>query len=439
MMFSREKTEASGPVLVGLAIDVSASMRTSIANETDGDLSRLDSLRGAIRDVARQARSTFGPGDAGPGAILNVFAYAFGLTHLPVAVCDFLSLSKAASRFHLAGETPAQHAATRDPHAAIGDIAQEHGRAGWREWVARHLTADEAHQLLANLRQYPALASRLKDILPEVSAGEADLVDRVSRDKGAQAVGTNLVKGLFSKSRRGESLSVGFDAVRLAFRRSEIEKAGRLVRALASAPLDQVLAEERELFELLRTEVGRTLVDEMARLGDTTVAMSDVPSLLNVSDDGVMSVEDFIYGRTPMCEALQLVAERFQRESTRAQAPARSILFLVSDGESTDGNPSGALKRIRSMGVTVVCCYVTNSDVLEPRRLLSSAAPDWDLGARSMFSAASRVEARGEFVKTLKAHGWHVPNRARYFVQLNHSTLLSEFLTAVLPRPDPGG
>lgn len=99
-------------MLVGLAIDVSASMRTSIANETDGDLSRLDSLRGAIRDVARQARSTFGPGDAGPGAILNVFAYAFGLTHLPVAVCDFLSLSKAASRFHLAGETPAQHAAT---------------------------------------------------------------------------------------------------------------------------------------------------------------------------------------------------------------------------------------------------------------------------------------------------------------------------------------
>ena len=82
---------------VGLALDVSGSMRTSLLNTRSEAFSRLDGLQSAIDSLLQEAErlNAFGQSIAGPQ--LRVFAYAFGLTTEPDTVDLFrvLEISQA--------------------------------------------------------------------------------------------------------------------------------------------------------------------------------------------------------------------------------------------------------------------------------------------------------------------------------------------------------
>lgn len=67
------------PLLVGLLIDVSGSMASSIQNRTGGSLNRLESFERSLGEVAAKAKGT---GAAEQKGLIRVFAYGFGFGNL---------------------------------------------------------------------------------------------------------------------------------------------------------------------------------------------------------------------------------------------------------------------------------------------------------------------------------------------------------------------
>lgn len=189
-------------------------------------------------------------------------------------------------------------------------------------------------------------------------------------------------------------------------------------------------AAEQDIRNRITAEIAGLLFEKAGAVGDTTSTPSELAELFDDTGGGKFSdLEPIIYGTTPMVAATDAVVGRFAREP---QHPGEHRMFLlVSDGEPTDGNPLPNLRRLQDQGVVVVTCYVTNHDVVEPRLLRSNADPSWPKEAKLMFEGASVLEGDDLFTRQLLRSGWVVEPKARLFLQVNHSELLSDFVQTV--------
>lgn len=170
----------------------------------------------------------------------------------------------------------------------------------------------------------------------------------------------------------------------------------------------------------------------LAQIGDLTINVGGLHELWGESGAPLKNAEEFIYGATPLCQAIKAVAARFDRERQRRATKSSEVLFLLSDGEPTDGDPLPIAQELRDGGVTIVSCFVTNDDVTSPRRLFHKPEKAWGPGARLMFELASATGSDNPFVGFLERQGWTVPAYSRLFVQVNHSQILEEFVRSLL-------
>ena len=88
-----------------------------------------------------------------------------------------------------------------------------------------------------------------------------------------------------------------------------------------------------------------------------------------------------------------------------------------------------------AQGVTVICCYVTNRDITAPRTPPNTTRWGWSRGAKRMFDGASPVENDHPQVARLRSSRWSITPGSRYFVQVNHSTVLADLVEAALAIP----
>jgi hypothetical protein len=131
--------------------------------------------------------------------------------------------------------------------------------------------------------------------------------------------------------------------------------------------------------------------------------------------------------------AVRLTLGRKTKRTRRPVDPGvTEILFVISDGESTDGEPIAEIAALRRAGTMIVSCYIGPVDAMERVRSLPAAAsPNWDRGAQQLFEFASPVP-RGRHRDYLQEKGWRIPDRARLFIQANHSDVLSEVAELLL-------
>ena len=108
------------------------------------------------------------------------------------------------------------------------------------------------------------------------------------------------------------------------------------------------------------------------------------------------------------------------------------VLFLLSDGEPTDGNPLSIVREIKEMGVSIICCLIDNKDIIDPQILFNQPNPNWNNNACLMFEMASEIEEKSHFARFLLKKGWITNSQAKMFVQLNHSKVLEEFIQIIL-------
>jgi von Willebrand factor type A domain len=137
-----------------------------------------------------------------------------------------------------------------------------------------------------------------------------------------------------------------------------------------------------------------------------------------------------------MKQAMERIQARFERELQKRPQDTASVLFLLSDGAPTDGNPYPVAEVMISKGVTIVSCFITNLDIADPRKLFAEPESHWSKEARLMFDMASNIEDGSDFAQFLMKKGWTISPQGKLFVQLNHSDILEEFISVVLSPLD---
>jgi len=324
--------------LVGLAIDLSGSMATSIRNNTGGQVSRLESFRQSVERLANEAKTRVRESRTKQlQTSINLFAYGFGLRTMNV--CDLLSLIKIG-----------QHVITKEE---IEELKQRYVR-----------------EMQSNYSGY---------------AGLGDLAKQF-----------------------------GFGGL--------VREAESTVRANAEA----------EIRRKIMLEVKRRLEKQLQSVGDTTLSIEEIAQLWESSGETLANAEELIFGNTPMRECMFEVAKRFEREIKLRGRDSAPVLFVLSDGDPTDGDPLPALEQLKPLGITVISCFVTDQDIANPRVLFGNPEPQWSRGAKLMFDMASTVEEDSAFTKFLLHKNWTIKPNARLFVQVNHSAILEEFIRVVI-------
>lgn len=165
--------------------------------------------------------------------------------------------------------------------------------------------------------------------------------------------------------------------------------------------------------------------------GEITYSTSEIVERWKNLRDALNIENRLIGGGTPMRQALRQINDRFQRESQRVSS-GDSVLFILSDGEATDGDPVPEAERMKQEGIRVLSCFVASRDIATPRRLPNEPGRDWPRGATNLFEMASTVNEATEEIGYYKRINWTFEPDSRLFAQVNHSEMLTEMFHSVI-------
>lgn len=185
---------------------------------------------------------------------------------------------------------------------------------------------------------------------------------------------------------------------------------------------------EAEIRHKIMLEIKDRLIDQLKETGEITLTIEQVTDLWTKSGDTLANAEELIYGNTPMNAAFNKISARFEHELRTREKGTIPLLLVVSDGEPTDGDPTPVSNGMKKNGVTIVSCFVTETDVANPRILYGEPLSDWNNGARLMYEMASPIKEDSQILRFLLEKGWSIQPNPRLFVQLNHSVILDEFV-----------
>jgi hypothetical protein len=146
-----------------------------------------------------------------------------------------------------------------------------------------------------------------------------------------------------------------------------------------------------------------------------------------------------MFGATPMYKAFKEVKERFEKERKMSPLTGPPVLFVLSDGEPTDGTSEQILEvadDLKKQGILIISCYVTAHNITHHKKLYSKTENDWPEGAQLMFQCSSILNTQSPFFSYMKEYNWDVEENAHLFAQINQSEILGEFLKAVLSPLD---
>ena len=197
-------------------------------------------------------------------------------------------------------------------------------------------------------------------------------------------------------------------------------------------------ATEESIKEVM--EKGKRLLAELRMVAVNKAAIMSVQSasdILHTSigdqkiteervDEMLRTVEPYIYGRTPFILAMHRSVDLFSHSEF---ANHKKLLFILSDGQPTDGRDP-PVQQLSDLDVTIVSCFITRERGLsDPRHLYSLLDQSWEVPAKFMFEMSSIIKTqnipRALFVKK----GWRIDienNETRLFFQVNHPDVIKD-------------
>lgn len=156
------------------------------------------------------------------------------------------------------------------------------------------------------------------------------------------------------------------------------------------------------------------------------ITKSNTQSELNKEhiSDLVHSVEPFIYGGTPMCKVLASALTTFENIND-----IDKVLFLLTDGEATDGDPSEFISELEQKEILVFVCLLTHDDISHPRKLYYKSDDNWSDAHKKMFELSSTVSTTHSGMTILLENGWELPSEGacKLCIQANHPDVIDDF------------
>lgn len=165
----------------------------------------------------------------------------------------------------------------------------------------------------------------------------------------------------------------------------------------------------------------------LAASREVSRTLKQVVNILPDSLEGDLYSQEFMFGTTPISNALKLASLRFQDKSRKNR---EKILIIISDGNFESDSPLVTATLLKSVGVRIICCLLTSKDIMT--MLLKKKPSRWPIGAKKMFDIASTISSDDEFVKEMNAKGYEIPDGVKLFYQINQSDLLEDVFESIL-------
>ena len=395
--------------LTGILLDVSGSMGRYIKRDTDDDGGPSPWARSIFEVIDNLIKYDVSSEN-------HVFAMGVGAC-TGEDIFDIIGTLKQIQNEDKKTENDVQGPATSWQIKKIFEILKRSGARTVDKWAAEEdaimaLEYREADLLLSKFESDKSFLKKfVEDFLPEACRDwpESPLEDMI---------------GLSYLKRAAQSV---YASVATTFVRATVED----IREVVNKAKPYLLEEAKE---------------KVALLGVTVNSISNVQDASNVlhgcvdekelspkrSQELLESVEPYIYGRTPLFQSIEKAIKLFQASRFSSH---KKLLFILSDGIPSDGHTTDRTRidrlvcDLNTVGVTVVSCFVTDSTQIDPKRLYSEEGPDWDPGAKFLFSLSSKKPTqslpRTMFVK----RDWTVDitnNETHLFLQVNHPDNLRE-------------
>ena len=141
-------------------------------------------------------------------------------------------------------------------------------------------------------------------------------------------------------------------------------------------------------------------------------------------------IKPYIFGGTPMCNALNDAVVIYECSADP------KVLFLLSDGHPSDGDPRPIASRLRDMGVIILTCFLTSHYIANPRRLFDSKESLHDSGKQALFDLSSTMKNVQKPLSYLIDANWELPpsGESRLFIQANSLDVVNEFCDIVVSQ-----
>lgn len=132
-----------------------------------------------------------------------------------------------------------------------------------------------------------------------------------------------------------------------------------------------------------------------------------------------------------MCRALTDAEAVFNETTTNPK-----VLFVLSDGQSTDRDPRPIAERLRGSDVTIVTCFLTSENIDNPRCLFDPKRMFLDRGKQVLFEMSSTMKNTHTPISYLTDANWELPpsGESRLFVQANSVDVVNEFCKIVVSQ-----
>ena len=278
-------------------------------------------------------------------------------------------------------------------------MAKERGAGHVELWIRRYLDENEAKILYHALKHDRQLTQEMMSLIPYSATAMA-------------VSGIDLVGKIFFLDTNFEERKV---CNSYAYKRAKeiISKAIQLHKHLIPRPIKEV----SELFD---------------RLLKRSYNSASSASLHNEIQKLINAIKPYIFGRTPMCLSLCDAENTFRQANTTGP----KVLFILSDGMATDGDPRIIAERLRTSDVTIVTCFLT-SEYIDKSRCLYSPDHCFDLqGKKWLFEMSSIMHNTHAPVSYLVDAGWELPScgESRLFVQANSLDVVNELCETVVSQ-----
>ena len=401
------------PSLIGILLDVSGSMRRRIGEGTDEEggpwaRSIFEVIDNLIKYDIRSDN--------------HIFAIGFGAS-FGEEVFDIIGTLKQIPNEDNVAEGPA----TPEHINQIFDVLEEAGACRVRKWAEVEVVKKALTDNLAAVFLYKFQSDDffLKEFVEKI-------LPPACRDWPKPGVGLYLgaacvaalifppaiLPTVLALKYGPEAGKNAYSSVVTSYRRATVEEVKEVVEKAKAYLLKKVDADS--IFNVQdASDVVHRCLDEKNLTKEK-------------SRELLQRIEPYIYGRSPFFRAIGEAIALFHDSKFSSH---KKLLFILSDGVPTDGRTTDRarvdheISRFTKSDVTVVSCFITNSERIEPKRLFSKMEPDWSPAAKFMFSLSSKFSTQSLPRTIFVKRDWtidHTNNETHLFLQLNHPDNMRE-------------
>lgn len=414
------------PSMCGVLVDVSGSMESAydLDASRDAKVERIHTILTTIINIVNKEVAHHGRED-------SIFVSAFGLCKA-AGTCDLIGLLDL-----IAG--PADMRGRKGGHEALIELAHRRQAPHFDEWIRKHLSKSEAEDLYRVLCIDQTLIPEIIELIPPKQTTNRVATGKTALNATAVVLGTGLgfaVPGLGLVLGPALGLAVGLGG-------GHIAEKGAVHNSEAYQFAQKLIRDKDDI-------INRTLQRIQYPKPRGVQYVSDLLESLNLSKksstktlheeirEQIDPIKPYIFGGTPMCQAMNDAVAVFRNAEEQSK-----VLFILSDGQSADGDPLPIAQRLQGMGVTIVTCYLTADYIDNPKCLLDKADPTWLTkdgrskdGKSTMFEMSSTMRNTVTPVSYLVDADWELPpsGESRLFVQANSLDVVNEICETVVSQ-----